>query len=185
MTRRPGPDLTERLRERILNLMHVWGLEPGDRLPGIRELAAETGVDHRAVARAYRSLEDEGLVEVRGRSGVYAARGVRRGPAPATETSAWIAEVLVEARRRRVSLPLLPEMIHQAVASRRLRCAFVESTEDQLAAYTWELTEGYGLDVTPLRADINDEESIRGQLAGMDFAVTTRFHERAIRRMAG
>ncbi|NNC32700.1 GntR family transcriptional regulator [Longimicrobium terrae] len=45
----------------------------GDRLPSIRALWREMGVDHRVVAQAYRILEDEGLVEVRGRSGVYLA----------------------------------------------------------------------------------------------------------------
>jgi DNA-binding transcriptional regulator YhcF (GntR family) len=66
-------ELSDRLRDRILNALHLGTLRPGDRLPSIRTLWREMGVDHRVVAQAYRSLEAEGLVEVRGRSGVSVA----------------------------------------------------------------------------------------------------------------
>lgn len=65
--------LTERLRDQIESGIHVGHLAGGDRRPSIRRVSQKIGADARAVARAYRDLEAEGLVEVRERAGIYAA----------------------------------------------------------------------------------------------------------------
>ncbi|MEU6811383.1 aminotransferase class I/II-fold pyridoxal phosphate-dependent enzyme [Streptomyces sp. NPDC046831] len=54
------------------------GLEPGQLLPPMRELAVELGVNPNTVAAAYRVLRDRGVIETAGR------RGSRVRPAPAT-----------------------------------------------------------------------------------------------------
>ena len=87
--------LSDKLRDRILSALHLGLLQPGDRLPSIRALWREMGVDHRVVAQAYRILEDEGLVEVRGRSGVYLAPQDQLGGEVLAETARWMAGVLV------------------------------------------------------------------------------------------
>jgi molybdate-binding protein/DNA-binding transcriptional regulator YhcF (GntR family) len=51
-------------------------LHPGDRLESVRELAARLGVNASTVARAYRELEQAGVIETHGRRGtLVAARG--------------------------------------------------------------------------------------------------------------
>ena len=64
------------IRSRVLAGSHGGHLRPGDRLPTYREVAGQTGLDLRSVARIYRALEDERLVEV---GDAYAGRlrGVR------------------------------------------------------------------------------------------------------------
>ena len=173
--------LAERLRARILTRMHLWGLAPGDRLPGIRELARELREDHRTVAEAYRLLEAEGLVEVRGRSGVYAAAPPSAVGDLPPGTAEWIVQVLTEARQRRLTLGELPALLGQAISARRLRCACVESSEDQMVAYTWELENSYGLDATSvyLSGEANDAKALADGLRGADIVVTTRFHVKA------
>ena len=42
----------------------------GDRLPTVRQLALDLGVHHNTVAEAYRTLSDEGWLDMRGRHGV-------------------------------------------------------------------------------------------------------------------
>ncbi|MBM7169871.1 aminotransferase class I/II-fold pyridoxal phosphate-dependent enzyme [Streptomyces sp. G44] len=54
------------------------GLEPGQMLPPIRELAARLGVNPNTVAAAYRTLRERGVIETAGR------RGSRVRPKPAT-----------------------------------------------------------------------------------------------------
>jgi DNA-binding transcriptional regulator YhcF (GntR family) len=135
--------LTDRLRSRILHRAHLSGLKPGERLPGIREVARDTGEDHRAVAEAYRTLEAEGLVEIRGRSGVYLARDRRTGKGVSSGTADWLANFLTEARGRAIPLPDLPDLLTRAIAGRRLRCGCFESTEDQMVAYAWELRKSF------------------------------------------
>ena len=48
-------------------------LGPGERLPPIRGLAIELGLAANTVAKAYRALEAEGVLEARGRHGSFVA----------------------------------------------------------------------------------------------------------------
>jgi DNA-binding transcriptional regulator YhcF (GntR family) len=67
-------------------------LAPGTTLPPVRRLAGDLGVNLNTVARAYRLLEGEGFLVIRGRSGVTVA-----APAEEGEHSAY-AELLVHLR---------------------------------------------------------------------------------------
>ena len=189
----PAAALSDRLRDRILNALHLGLLRPGDRLPSIRTLWRELGVDHRVVAAAYRTLEDEGLVEVRGRSGVYLAPQEQLGGELLAETARWMAGVLVEGWKRRLTLGEIPELIRRCTSSVTLRCAVVESNEDQMTAYATELTEQFGLDPVPVkispvplpRPDRSVEfHWVEDVLRGCDLAVTTSFHSRLVRKAA-
>jgi len=73
--RSPVPPF-EQVRLQLAQQIHDGTLIVGARLPTIRQLAADLGLAINTVARAYRELEDAGLVETRGRSGtVVAAAG--------------------------------------------------------------------------------------------------------------
>lgn len=61
------------LRERVTAQVESGELRPGDRLPTVRALAAELGLAVNTVARAYRELEQDGLVVGRGRAGTFVA----------------------------------------------------------------------------------------------------------------
>lgn len=183
-------DLADQLRDRIVSALHTGHLHAGDRLPGIRELTRDTGVDHRVVARAYRLLEAEGLVEVRGRSGVYAAPQERMGTDMLAETARWMAGVLTEAWRRRVAIPELPEMVRRCTQEVQIRCACVESTVDHLTVLETELRDEFGLDVytVPVVADHVAESGVpiisdlHNDLRAADLVVTTNYHAPAVRR---
>ena len=185
--------LADRLRDRILNALHMGLLQPGDRLPSIRTLWREMGVDHRVVAGAYRELEEEGLVEVRGRSGVYVARQDQLGGEVLAETARWMAGVMVEAWKRRITIQELPDLLRRVTSTRRLRCACVESSVDQMTAYCAELEEQFGLDPvpvyispTPLPRPQRSTEfyGVEDRLRECDLAVTTSYHSRLVRAAA-
>lgn len=59
----------EQLREQIAGLIATGGLPAGERLPPVRQLAADLGLASGTVARSYQELEQAGLVEGRGRHG--------------------------------------------------------------------------------------------------------------------
>jgi DNA-binding transcriptional regulator YhcF (GntR family) len=59
----------EQLRLRIAELAANGTLAAGARLPPVRALAVDLGLAANTVARAYRELEQAGLVETRGRAG--------------------------------------------------------------------------------------------------------------------
>ncbi len=51
-------------------------LAPHQRLPTVRELAAQLGLAPNTVARAYRQLEHAGVIETRGRHGSFVSGSV-------------------------------------------------------------------------------------------------------------
>jgi GntR family transcriptional regulator len=51
--------------------------KPGDRLPSVRETAVRLEINPLTVVKAYRHLQEEGLLETRPGSGVFAARGAQ------------------------------------------------------------------------------------------------------------
>jgi GntR family transcriptional regulator len=75
----------EQLRSQVARLVAVGALTAGTRLPSVRQLAGDLGIAPGTVARAYRELEDQGVVAGRGRHGTVVT--------PAAEPSA-------DARRR-------------------------------------------------------------------------------------
>ena len=66
----------EQLREQIAGLIATSELKPGNRLPPVRQLAADLGLAGGTVARAYRELEQAGLIE--GRAGTAPSCAMRR-----------------------------------------------------------------------------------------------------------
>ena len=65
----------EQVRLRILDLASSGELAVGTKLPSVRPLATDLGVAANTVARAYRELEQAGIVVTAGRSGTAIASG--------------------------------------------------------------------------------------------------------------
>ena len=57
----------------VRRLIASGALDPGVTLPSVRRLAGDLGVNLNTIARAYRLLEGEGFLIIRGRSGVTVA----------------------------------------------------------------------------------------------------------------
>jgi GntR family transcriptional regulator len=63
----------EQMRAQITTMAASGVLAPGDRLPPVRQLAADLGLAAGTVARAYRELETAGVIEAHGRHGTHIA----------------------------------------------------------------------------------------------------------------
>ena len=59
--RDPRP-IYEQLRDGILQLILTGVLEPGSKMPSVRELAAKLAINPNTTQRAYRELEAEGCI---------------------------------------------------------------------------------------------------------------------------
>lgn len=138
-------DLSERLRDRIITALHVGRLHGGDRLPGVRDVARDTGANPRTVAKAYRQLEDEGLVEMRARSGVYVAQQDHWGGKLLEETGRWLGGILLEAWKRNIRIPDLADLIRRCTREGQIRAACVAGNEDDRRAICEELTMNFGI----------------------------------------
>lgn len=83
----------EQLKQAVLAAANSGKAAVGTRLPPVRTLATHLGVAANTVARAYRELEQAGVVETRGRAGTLITAGgddARRRVAEAAETFAAV-----------------------------------------------------------------------------------------------
>jgi DNA-binding transcriptional regulator YhcF (GntR family) len=63
----------EQLRLSVIDLVRGGRLAAGSKIPTVRRLADNLGLAPNTVARAYRELEQEGVIETRGRLGSFVA----------------------------------------------------------------------------------------------------------------
>ena len=67
----PRPDLSQQLTQRSLSLITSNNLQPGDRLPTMKELATRYSVATPTLREAVRRLQATGVVDIRHGSGIY------------------------------------------------------------------------------------------------------------------
>jgi DNA-binding transcriptional regulator YhcF (GntR family) len=72
----------EQVRIQVADLILGGHLVEGDRMPAVRQLAADLGLATGTVARAYRELESVGLVHSRRGAGTRVAPGHAPAPDP-------------------------------------------------------------------------------------------------------
>jgi DNA-binding transcriptional regulator YhcF (GntR family) len=65
----------EQLRQQVTEAAASGALTAGTRLPPVRQLATDLGLAANTVARTYRELETDGVIETRGRNGSFIAAG--------------------------------------------------------------------------------------------------------------
>jgi GntR family transcriptional regulator len=70
-----GVPIYLQLKEQIRHACETGALRPGDSLPGMRALAESMVVNPNTVARVYRELEQEGLLDLRHGVGAFVASG--------------------------------------------------------------------------------------------------------------
>lgn len=171
-------DVTSHLRDHIVGGMHVGQLCGGDRLPSIRDVARQLNKNPRTVKAAYAALQREGLVEVRGRSGVFVAHQEVLSGETTEETARWLCTVITEGWKRRISVGALPQIIERVTASRPVCCALVESVEDAAVALKHELEHDWGFAVRVMAP-----EAIAAA-RDVEFFAATSFHAAAIHARA-
>jgi GntR family transcriptional regulator len=78
---RPNPSsgvpIYLQLMEQVKHAIETGAIRPGEQLPGIRGLAEDLVINVNTVAKAYRELEHEGIIELRRGSGAFVSEGAR------------------------------------------------------------------------------------------------------------
>lgn len=81
-----APPLYEQLAQRLAQLIGSGAFKAGQRLPSVRESAAQQGVSISTVLQAYRQLEERGLVQARPKSGYFVRASQRSIKQPGLST---------------------------------------------------------------------------------------------------
>jgi len=123
-----GVPIYVQLAEQIKHAVETGAVRAGEQLPTIRKVAEELAMNPNTVARAYRELEHEGVIEVRHGSGAYilepggsakaaAIRSSSDALRPAVEKA--MALGLSEPELRRVFESELSRLLDDATTARR------------------------------------------------------------------
>jgi DNA-binding transcriptional regulator YhcF (GntR family) len=178
------------IREQLLAEIHLGHLRPGDRLPSIRAVAKRSGVDARKLARIYRELEQEKLIEVRGRSGVFLSREEEHDQIRLGELERWTAGVAIQAWTRGIAVHQLVSTIEELTRTVQLRCLVVESSSDQIDQFAEELRDDFGLAVTsfntktPKRPKDEMQKALRAAASRVDILATSVFDGALVSKVA-
>ncbi len=106
---KPNPSLGVpiylQLMEQVKHAIETGALRPGEQLPGIRPLAEELVMNPNTVAKAYRELEHDGVIELRHGSGAFVSQNARAGKLATTLRAAQsiVAETVQRLHARGVS----------------------------------------------------------------------------------
>lgn len=110
-----GPPIYQQIVDQIRFRIVSGQLAVGDELPTIRGLAESARVNPNTIARAYRELETEGLVEKRRTVGTFVAGGAERVSAAQRRRliAPHVDRVLIQAKQLGMSLDELVAQLRE------------------------------------------------------------------------
>lgn len=96
-----GVPIYLQVMEQIRHAIETGALRPGDQLPGIRSLAEMLVMNPNTVAKVYRELEHEGVIELRHGAGAFVTdKGHSRSRTSKVQAARPLVKQLVEKLRR-------------------------------------------------------------------------------------
>ena len=87
----PVPVFTQ-LIDQIKHAVQEEQVRPGDALPSIRQLANDLDVNNKTVAKAYRLLERDSVIQTKGYRGTFVHPDAKANST--VDLNAWVAETL-------------------------------------------------------------------------------------------
>lgn len=112
---RDGRPIYEQVRDGLRQLLVTGAISPGDKLPSVRNMAAQLAINPNTIQRAYEALEQEGYVYSVPGKGSFAARREEIDNTRREELLARLDEVAAEL----MLLGVTPEQIAQRCAKRK------------------------------------------------------------------
>lgn len=103
----------DQVKTQIAAQVASGALTPGDKLPTVRRLAADLGIAPNTVARAYRELEQTGVIDTRGRAGTFVS-GDHVQRAAREAAAAYAVQVRALGLGRAEALALVERSLHGA-----------------------------------------------------------------------
>src|SRR5215831_3985725 len=104
--------------EQVKHAIETGALRPGDQLPAIRPLAEELVMNPNTVAKAYRELEREGVIELRQGAGAFVAHNkyVRRSAEMLRDAQTLVSGTVGRLRERGIGEDEIRRLFEAALA---------------------------------------------------------------------
>jgi GntR family transcriptional regulator len=108
-----GVPVYEQVARQIVSAIASGGLNAGQMVPSVREMAKELAINPNTVSRAYRQLQDNGVLETVRGSGIAVTSGAKAKCKSMRSKAIGqrIAHVIVEARQSQLSDDEILKMI--------------------------------------------------------------------------
>ena len=105
---------SRQIADQIATLCASGSVEPGERLPSVRELARDLAVNQNTVLRVYERLCGEGLLEMRHGQGTFVAS--RASKSRLASHRARLVDELRQIARQAIGLGLSSDELHELLA---------------------------------------------------------------------
>jgi len=96
LDRRSGVPAYRQLVDQVRQALQLGILLPGDQLPTVRDVVRQIAINPNTVHRAYRDLEQQGLIEGRPGSGTFVKRSLDAAPEQRAglqrDVAAWVRD---------------------------------------------------------------------------------------------
>lgn len=185
-----GVSLNQQIKIQLRYLIMSGELSPGAKIPSIRELATFLKANRNTVLKAYKELEREGYLEIRGTTGTYVTQNL--DVSLQKKTKEFIS-VLEEAMQRSLELGFSPEdvvdmiqvlMLKERRAYSNVKALFAECNPFALEQYVSDLTYSLGINIEG--ALIDDLAKIdKCFLDSFDLIITTAGHYPEVKKILG
>jgi GntR family transcriptional regulator len=116
-----GVPIYLQLMEQVKHAIETGAVRPGEQLPGIRPLAEELVINPNTVAKAYRELEHEGVIELRQGAGAFVSDSAptRRDADRLRAAQAAVAAAIDKLRSRGVTDDEIRRLVEAELAGTR------------------------------------------------------------------
>lgn len=118
-----GVPIYLQLMEQVKHAVETGALRPGEQLPGIRPLAEELVVNPNTIAKAYRELEHQGVIELRHGAGAFvsAAAPPKKAADRLRAGQAVVAEAVGRLRKAGVTDDEIRRLVEAELADQNRR----------------------------------------------------------------
>lgn len=176
----------DQIKGQLVSAIYCGKIKEGDRLPSIREMAEDLGVNYKTIRRIFLRLADEGYLDMVRGSGAYLKK--RTGP------ENWegmrrkaIFRLISEVTEKAKNLGLSPHKfsrIYQSYSTglnlKELSLVVVDHDEEAFV-FSRELRNRLGVKVKTIPLERMAELDPLIELKGFDFILTTSWHMDAVK----
>lgn len=180
----------EQIKGQLLSAIYCGKIKESDRLPSIRELAEDLGVNYKTIRSVYLRLADENYIQIVKGSGAFLQKRSSEDTYEHMRRKA-IFRLLGEVSERAGSLAIAPEkfavLLESYCTGTNLRklCLAVVDHEEEAFIFSRELKMRVrGVEVSSVSLDQLQDDGVDRTLSQSDYLLTTSYHLKEVGEVA-